>query len=88
MNTNFINTKFINFGIRINCIKGITVSLAVTDVKCGEDFLETLSAKLLHPAESIVGEGNPQGLQTVVDLVDAEIRLVQVLNIFKWLVEF
>lgn len=62
-------------------------SLSITLVERSQDLLESLRAELLHPAERIVGERDPEGLDAAVDLVDAEVGLRQILYVVGRLVE-
>lgn len=49
--------------------------LPITFIESSQNLLETFRAELLYPAERIVGERDSEGLDAVVDLVDAQIRL-------------
>lgn len=62
--------------------------LSVTLIESSQNLLETLGAELLYPAERIISERDPEGLDAVVDLVDAQIGLRQVLYIVRRFVEF
>lgn len=44
--------------------------LSITLIKSSQNLLEPFGAKLLHPAERIIGQRDPKRFDASVDLVD------------------
>lgn len=61
--------------------------LPIAFVEDDEDLFEAFGAELLYPTEWIVRQRDPERLDARVDLVDAQVRLGQVLYVVSWLVE-
>lgn len=50
--------------------KSKTHLLSITLIESSQNLLEPFGAKLLYPAERIVGQRDPEGFDAIVDLID------------------